>query len=89
MECVVLTSIDLSSFKTSRVKNMACMFKGCVTLTYLDISNFDTSITNNFNSIFDGCTNLERLNLVFLKEMYLKKYVKIWRMEIHLKKIMI
>ena len=43
MECSNLTSLDVSSFNTSKVINMEYMFGGCTKLTNLDISNFDTS----------------------------------------------
>jgi surface protein len=42
-DCNKLTSIDLSSFDTSKVTNMSYMFDSCSSLTTLDLSNFDTS----------------------------------------------
>ena len=41
--CKSLTSINLSSFDTSNVKNMGSMFDKCHSLISLNLSNFDTS----------------------------------------------
>jgi Mycoplasma protein of unknown function, DUF285. len=38
--CKMLTSVDLRSFLTIKVKNMNCMFDGCENLTVLDLSGF-------------------------------------------------
>ena len=40
--CSNLTSIDLSSFDTSKITRMYGMFRECNSLTSLDLSNFDT-----------------------------------------------
>ena len=41
--CNKITSLDLSSFITSKVNHMRYMFAECHNLAYLDISHFDTS----------------------------------------------
>ena len=41
--CSSLTSLDVSSFNTSKVTVMGNIFEGCSGLTSLDVSNFDTS----------------------------------------------
>ena len=40
VNCFSLTSLNLSSFNTSNVTDMADMFNGCYSLTSLDLSNF-------------------------------------------------
>ena len=58
-----LTSLDLNSFDTSNVTNMAAMFYGCGNLTTLDLSNFDTSKVTTMKSMFAGCYGLTSLDL--------------------------
>ena len=61
--CLSLTSLDLSSFDTSKVTTMGCMFEGCKSLTSLDLSNFDTSSVTNMSKMFYGCNSLTSLDL--------------------------
>ena len=70
-ECHSLISLDLSSFDTSRVTNMASMFYECHTLISLDLSNFNTSQVVNMNSMFASCVNLEYINLKNFTEIKL------------------
>ena len=56
--CCNLTSIDLSSFDTSKVTEMGGMFYECERLTELDLSNFDTSNVTDMRDMFYGCSNL-------------------------------
>ena len=53
--CKVLESLDLSSFKTSKVTTMTNMFNGCVFLPEIDVSNFDLSSLTNMTGMFTGC----------------------------------
>ena len=55
--------IDLSSYDTSNVTDMRCMFDGCSSLESLDLSGFDTSNVTNMQSMFYGCSSLESLDL--------------------------
>ena len=41
--CESLTVLDLSSFNTSKVKDMEKMFYYCIFLTELNLSSFDTA----------------------------------------------
>lgn len=50
--CSNLTDLDLSSFDTSKIKSMVCMFVGCSSLTNLDLSNFDTSNVTCMRQMF-------------------------------------
>ena len=53
-DCSGLTSLDLSKFNTSQVKEMMGMFKNCSGLTSLDLSKFNTSHVTNMYSMFYG-----------------------------------
>ena len=61
--CSSLTSLDLSSFNTSKVKNMSSMFEGCSSLTSLDLSGFNTSKITTMSGMFEGCSSLTSLDL--------------------------
>ena len=58
-----LTTLDLSSFDTSRVTSMRFMFSGMSNLTTLNLSNFDTSRVTNMYAMFQRMSNLTTLNL--------------------------
>ncbi len=57
-----LTSLDLSSFDTSNVKNMRSMFEG-IKVSTLDLSSFDTSNVTNMYGMFNIASNLSTLDL--------------------------
>ena len=59
--CRSLTSLDVSHFKTSKVKRMASMFFDCVSLESLDIQNFDSSNATSLGYMFNGCKKLTSL----------------------------
>ena len=61
--CSSLSSLDLSSFGTSRAMNMSYMFSGCSSLAALDVSGWDTSQVTSMNSMFEGCSSLASLDL--------------------------
>ena len=61
--CTFITSLDLSSFDTSKVTTMGSMFVACSSLTSLDLSSFDTSNVTNVNSMFSNCSSLTSLDL--------------------------
>ena len=50
--CSGVTSLDLSMFDTSKVKDMTYMFYGCAALTTLDISSFDMSNVVRYTDMF-------------------------------------
>ena len=60
---VNLTSLDVSSFDTSKVKGMGNMFFGDEKLVSLDLSNFDTRNLTNMDKMFYGMSNLTSLNI--------------------------
>ena len=62
-ECTSLISINLSSFRTSKVITMAFMFKFCYSLSSIDLSNFDISQVEDMQFMFQNCINLEYINM--------------------------
>ena len=56
--CRELTTIDLSSFNTSKVTNMRNMFYNCGGLTTIDLSSFNTSKVNDMRYMFYNCSTL-------------------------------
>ena len=61
--CHNLISLDLSSFNTHNVTNMACMFENCKKLQNLDLSSFKTQNVTIMYRMFSGCYNLQSINL--------------------------
>ena len=61
--CKNLIDINISSFDTSNVKNMAFMFGGCSNLINLDLSNFNTKNVTNMIGMFNTCESLLKLDL--------------------------
>ena len=49
---VALQSVNVTSFDTTNVTNMDCMFKNCQHLTELDLSSFNTNKVTVMGSIF-------------------------------------
>ena len=60
---VNLTSLDVSSFDTSKVRGMGNMFFGDEKLVSLDLSNFDTRNLMNMDKMFYGMSSLTDLNI--------------------------
>ena len=61
--CVMLSSLNISSFNTENVTNMQGLFYDCNRLTSLNLSNFNTSNVKNVEGLFAGCPSLTNLNL--------------------------
>ena len=61
--CSSLTSLDLSSFNTSKVTDMRGLFQGCKNLTSLNVSSFNTSNVQHMDAMFKGCSSLTSLDL--------------------------
>ncbi len=61
--CSEMTTVDLSSFDTSRIMHMGGMFAQCTSLESLDLSSFDTSNVIYMTDMFDNCNKLTDLNL--------------------------
>ena len=54
--CSSLKELNLSSFNTSNVTDMAQMFNGCSSLIELNLSTFNTSRVIYKDKMFDGCS---------------------------------
>ena len=63
MGCKNIIEIDLSSFNSKNITNMAAMFRDCINLTNINFSNFITKNVTIMNSMFFGCKNL--INIEF------------------------
>ena len=58
--CSSLESIDLSSFNTTNVKDMRCLFSDCSSLKSIDLSSFNTTNANNMSWMFNNCSSLKK-----------------------------
>ena len=56
--CTQLTNLDLTTFNTSKVKDMANMFLFCTGLKTLDLSSFNTSQGKSMVQMFGDCEQL-------------------------------
>lgn len=63
VNCISLTSLDLSHFSTSNVIDMSNMFSGCIGLTSLNVSSFDTSklAKGKSSKMFMNCCSLNEI----------------------------
>lgn len=61
--CVMVKSLDVSSFDTSRVEDMSFMFATCERLADLDVTSWDTSQVKNMRSMFINCESLTEVDL--------------------------
>ena len=61
LNCLALTSLDVSHFNTAKVTSVTQMFAGCTGLTSLDLSHFNTSKVTYMNKMFYGCSNLRTI----------------------------
>ena len=68
--CISLKSIpNISSWDTSKVKNMKGMFYQCSSLTEIsDISKWNVQKVNDFSFMFCGCKRLEKDKLTKFTE---------------------
>ena len=60
--CYQLWQLDVSTFNTSKVKNMRAMFEACP-LQKLDLSTWDTSKVTDMSCLFSNCDKLTELDL--------------------------
>ena len=61
--CSKITSLNLSKFETSKVKNMSGMFKDMNSLKELEINSFKTEKVEYMNEMFEKCSSIKKLNL--------------------------
>lgn len=62
-ECTSLKELNVSSFNTSKVKDMSVMFSTLIKITALDLRSFDTSNVETMYGMFYSCTNLISLDI--------------------------
>lgn len=65
--CSSLKNLDLSNFKTDKVREMTGMFTHCSSLTSLDMSSFQTDDVEFMEYMFYGCSGLTSLDLSSFK----------------------
>lgn len=65
--CSSLKNLDLSNFKTDKVREMIGMFTHCSSLTSLDVSSFQTDDVVYMEYMFYGCSGLTSLDLSSFK----------------------
>ena len=56
--CRILTSLDLSTFKTNSLKETQNMFYSWYSLTSINLSIFNTEKLENVNSMLSGCKSI-------------------------------
>ena len=61
--CKLLTTLDVSDFKTQNVIYMDYMFDSCELLKIIDVSNFDTKSVTNMSFMFYGCKALKTVDV--------------------------
>ena len=62
-KCSSLQSINLSSFNTTNVKDMAGMFCECSSLQSIDLSSFNTTNVKDMIYMFYECSSLKKENV--------------------------
>ena len=61
----LLTSIDLSNWKTSKVEDLRGLVSNCPLLTTVNLSNwYIGNAYNGYKSMFNGCTSLTRSGVI-------------------------
>lgn len=60
--CSNITSLDLSSWNTSKVTDIGELFQGCSSLKTIDLSNFNMIKVTSIRRTFRGCSKLEEIN---------------------------
>lgn len=63
IDCMSLSTIDLSNLNTEYVVNMSSMFAGCSSITNLNLLNFNTSNVTNMSRMFSSCSSLRSLDV--------------------------
>ena len=61
--CTGLTSLDLTSFQTPRLRDTKDMFRGCTGLESLDISSLDMQTVTLTTDMFTSTSNLKEVKL--------------------------
>ena len=64
-DCSSLTSLNLSSFDTLKVRDLNMMFYGCSSLVTLDLNNWDLNNRQTYSDMFSSCVHLTKLWLLY------------------------
>ena len=56
-------SIDLSNFKSEKVKYMDSAFLDCTSLEYINFENFNSKVVENMDNCFENCRELTEVDL--------------------------
>ena len=62
LNCLHITSLDLSSFDSSEVKDMSQMFSKCFNLKEINLANLETKNVTNLKQMFQKCKSIEKIN---------------------------
>lgn len=60
---IPIVSIDVSTFDTSQVTNMSCLFSECHKLHSINFGNFNTEKVVNMSALFQECYSLASIDL--------------------------
>ena len=63
MDCIGLTSLDLSNFDTSNVEKLSLFVKNCKALEAIDMSSFRTPKLTQFSNVFFNCSSLKEVDM--------------------------
>ena len=63
INCISLTSLNLSTFNTSQVTNMNSMLYNCKSLVSLNLSNFNTEKLTDISYLFYGYSQLKFVDI--------------------------
>ena len=62
-DCISLTSIDFSSFKSEKLTYIEYMFEGCSQIKEIEIPNLKITNIKSMTGMFFGCINLYFLDI--------------------------
>ena len=62
-DCRSLTNLDLSSWDSSNVRDMAYMFNDCRALQSVNVGSFNTNNLQRFEYMFSGCYVIQNIDL--------------------------
>ena len=63
VNCIFLTSLDVTHFNTANVTDMSTMFYSCSSLTSLDVTHFNTAKVTDMHNMFSSCSSLTSLDV--------------------------
>ena len=76
-----LSHIDLSSFNTQNVTDMANMFYGCNSITDLNLSSFTTKSSTKLDDMFTNCKFINGGKIIANDERIKQKFNEVYNSE--------